>query len=275
MPELPEVQNVVNNLHEQLVGLRIVEVDSYYDKLFEKGSYPLSRLCGQTLNGFMRRGKYIVIQLDDCQWITHLRMEGRFYIYPQRTDPSKHTQLRFSLEDGRDVHFVDTRKFGRMMLCADAAVYFQQKMVGLEPFSEELNKEWLHDHLARHRLPIKSALLDQHIICGIGNIYADEILFALKLHPLTLCNQLTLGKCGQLIQVTREILSQAIAQGGTTVRSFESSHHITGLFQVELKAYGRAGQPCPRCLTPLKRLVIGGRSSVYCPHCQRRRGSVK
>lgn len=271
MPELPEVQTVVNTLEQLIVGKTIASVEVYYQPVLEKNSpYSFDMIINQSVNQLRRRGKYIIIQCGAYYLITHLRMEGKFFVYPDQTTRDKHTHCVIRFKDGSECHFNDTRKFGRMAVITDIDQYFIQKKLGLEPFSDEFTSPWLYEHLHRHKKSIKGCLLDQSIIAGIGNIYADEILFETKIHPLILSNKISKAQAQKLRDATQVILAQAIKQGGTTIRSFTSSHHVTGLFQIQLHAYGRINQPCVRCGTAMHRIRVAGRYSTFCPNCQRR-----
>lgn len=271
MPELPEVQTVVNTLHDNVVGQRIDEINLIYPKLVESGSLALDSIIGQTIHDITRRGKYIVFHLDNCFLVSHLRMEGRYYISSDKLPFNKHSHCLFHLSNGQTIQYLDTRKFGRLSVTDDIDTYFLRKGLGLEPFDSQVSGTWLYEHLQKYNKAIKACLLDQSIITGLGNIYADEVLFKTKIHPETSPKMITKKQCQLLIDSIQSTLKDAIAQGGTTFRSFESSQHVTGLFQINLVAYGKAGIPCPRCQTVMERIVVAGRGSTYCPHCQKKK----
>ncbi len=272
MPELPEVQTVVDTLQQLVVGKQITSIALYYERLLESTSQKeLETLTGQTIQEISRRGKYLIFQCSADCFIAHLRMEGKFIYYPSNHRPAIHTHAVFGFSDGSELHFNDTRKFGRIGVYSSSALYFEAKGLGIEPFSPDFSGEELFQRFARYHKPIKTTLLDQHCIAGIGNIYADEVLFDCRIHPLTPANQLSRQQCHELAASIVAILSRAIERGGTTIRSFESSHHVNGLFQIELNAYGRAGLACHRCQHKLERMKISGRYATYCPHCQKRR----
>lgn len=270
MPELPEVETVVRTLEHQLLQSQIQSVLWQAPHLFVQGYSP-QVLVGEHLRQFARRGKYLVLTTDHYRWVIHLRMEGRFAIHTHAPQRGRHDHFIVSFEDGRQLWFQDVRKFGTMEILDLHDDYFARHPLGPEPFDPQLTAEGLRLRLKKHRMPLKTALMDQKILAGLGNIYADEVLFLSGIHPLKRSDTLSRAQSERLLKAIREVLTQAIAMGGSTVRSFRSEGHVSGLFQQQLHVYGRQGQVCHRCGQELVRLVIGGRSSVYCPHCQTRR----
>lgn len=206
-------------------------------------------------------------------WITHLRMEGKFYVQ-QKEDPiDKHTHVLFALEDGKELRYHDTRKFGRMYLYEkrEDRNYPCLQNTGLDAFDERLDAAYLYQRLHHKKQGLKAALLDQSIVAGIGNIYADEICFAMKLHPETRTHRLRKKDTEELLYQIRRILSGAIRAGGTTIRSYTSSLGVDGRFQLKLKVHGKKGEKCPTCQGEIKKIVAAGRGTYYCPACQRKR----
>lgn len=270
MPELPEVETIVRTLEKSLYGDTILSVDLRYDLILEEQSvYPLEALIGATFINFSRRGKYLIFGFDNgLHWVVHLRMEGKYYLYDNPTPPTKHTHLLLKT-NYREIHYLDTRKFSRMAVVSDLDAYLATKKLGYEPFDSELTAQYFFDKVHRSTRVIKNILLDQSIITGLGNIYADEVLYDIAMHPLVKGTQITLEDSRNIVESSKRILEKAIEQGGTTIRSYTSSLGVTGLFQVSLKAYGQEGNPCSKCQTIMKRMVISGRSSVYCPVCQK------
>lgn len=272
MPELPEVETVVRTLEHLIQGRQIVKTRILYSKIVEAEP---ELFCQTLLNhhflNFSRRGKYLLFEMEDLTLIAHLRMEGKFYLKKQGEDYDKHTHLQFDLDDGTRLDYHDTRKFGRMEIVMGKLDLKHFKNLGPEPFWPEFNPEYVRGQFEHCRTALKTKLLDQSFVAGIGNIYADEICYALRLHPLTPVNQISKIKRNELPETVRRILRKAIEAGGSTVRSYTSSLGVTGLFQLELEAYGRENEPCRRCNTALKRIVIGQRSSCFCPKCQRKR----
>jgi len=268
MPELPEVETVVRILSSQIINQTIQDVIIRWDKTVEHKDIFLKEVIGQTILSITRRGKYICVNLNRGVILIHLRMEGKFYIRDKNDLPFKHTHVILKL-DTYNLEFNDTRKFGRMMYTEDANSYLNTKL-GLEPFDENLTVEYLRNKSKNRKVALKTFLLDQSVIAGIGNIYSDEICFKMLRNPHTSVAKLSKKDWSNCIQITREILHSAIEAGGTSVRSYTSSLGVTGLFQLNILVYGRANQPCHNCQTKLVRSVIGQRSSVYCPNCQKR-----
>lgn len=272
MPELPEVETVVRTLEHLIQGRQITAVKALYPKIISgQEECFIERLQNQHFNQFLRRGKYLIFQMDDCYLVAHLRMEGKFYLRKKEEPWDKHTHLLFYLTDGSRLDYHDTRKFGRMELLELTSDLDQFKGLGPEPFSEAFNEVYIKEKVKNRNTPLKSMLMDQHFVAGIGNIYADEICFAMGLHPLTPVKRLTKPKRQQLIDVTCAILKKAIEAGGSTIRSYTSSLGVTGLFQLQIEVYGQENKPCPRCGTPIKKIKVAQRGSCFCPHCQRRR----
>ena len=198
---------------------------------------------------------------DQAQWIVHLGMTGRMLVCPPDSEVEKHTHAIARLASGRELRFVDPRRFGRLSV----AHGFQAS--GLEPLEVELDKfvELFHGR----KTPIKSALLNQGLLSGVGNIYADESLFRAGIRPRRRASSLTKEDLRRLYLAVREVLKEAIAAGGSSVSDYVDADGEEGFFQLEHRVYGREGEPCLVCKTPVKRIVIAGRSSHYCPHCQR------
>lgn len=268
MPELPEVETVVRILQSQILNQRINRVSLYWEKTIENSTYFIQEVVGQSIHNVTRRGKYIQIQLDRGTVLVHLRMEGKFYIKDVNDEPFKHTHVILHL-DAYNLEFNDTRKFGRMIYKEDAETYLNQKL-GLEPFDEALDEKYLRFKSKNRKVALKTFLLDQSVIAGIGNIYSDEICFMMKRNPNVSVSKLTKKDWENCIFYTRFILQAAIDEGGTSVRSYTSSLGVTGLFQLKIHVYGRSNKPCDNCQTTLIRCIIGQRSSVYCPKCQKR-----
>jgi len=268
MPELPEVETVVRILKSQIVGQSIRDVTLLWTKTIENYEFFIHEVIDQRINSITRRGKYIMINLDRGSILVHLRMEGKFYIKNENEPIFKHTHVILHL-DLCKLEFNDTRKFGRMLYTEDPMDYLNQKL-GLEPFDNKLDVNYLKSKSRNRKIALKTFLLDQSVIAGIGNIYSDEICFMMKKHPNCSIQKLTKKDWTNCIHSTQVILSLAIEAGGSSVRSYTSSLGVTGLFQLNIHVYGRSNKPCHICETPLIKTVIGQRSSVYCPNCQKR-----
>lgn len=272
MPEKPEVITVVNSLKNRILGKKITDCYVYWDNII---AYPISaefrnRIIGERINDITTRGKWIVLTLDKDSLLIHLRMEGKFMFRKKGDDISKHEHVEFILDDSESFRFHDVRKFGKMYLIPSEDIYDVKPLcdLGLEYYDSALMKEYLYEKISKKRLPIKTVLLDQSIICGIGNIYDDEILFRSGISPLRKACDVTLEECDDIIKNTKIVLEKAINLGGTTIKSFTSSEGVHGLFQNELLVHGKGGQKCPICLSTLEKIKVGGRGTHYCPKCQ-------
>ena len=266
MPELPEVETVVRTLKSQIIGERIRSVQVFWPKTVYESETFSTDLTDKRIMDITRRGKYLIFILDQGFMSVHLRMEGRFFLTPLDEEPKKHTHVVFTLSD-RKLEFNDTRKFGRLRYSLDDPT--KEMSLGYEPFDERLTPQHCRSLAKKRSVPLKTFLLDQSMIAGIGNIYADEICFLSRLSPLKKVNTLSLKQWQEVIGIMRMVLSEAILAGGATVRTYTASLGITGRFQSSLRVYGRGSQACLSCAGPLKRVKIGQRTSVYCPHCQK------
>lgn len=270
MPELPEVETVKETLKKIVLNDTILEVIVRWDNIIE---YPKveefkNQIKNQKINDIKRRGKWLMFYLDDYILLSHLRMEGRYFI--KNDEPySKHEHVIFKLKSNRTLRYIDTRKFGKMHLIKKEEIFDKEplKSLGLEPWDEALTKDYLKDKYKNKRLPIKTVLLDQSILVGNGNIYADEVLFLSKINPLKKASELKNKELENIIKNTKEVLENAIKLGGTTIRSFESSEGVHGLFQNELYVHGI--KTCKNCNSDIKVEKVGGRSTYYCPKCQK------
>ena len=268
MPELPEVETVKNTLKKQVVGKRIVSVDILYNMIEKPDLETFKKLVvGQSIIDIKRRGKFLMFELNDYYLLSHLRMEGKFFI---DGDITKHDHVIFHFNDGI-LKYNDTRKFGRMYLIEKDKVYKEKPLasLGLEPWDNNLNSSYLLNKYKNKRLPIKSILLDQSIITGIGNIYADEILFKCKINPLKKGCEITSDECDNIIKYTKEILESAIKMGGTTIKSYESSRGVHGKFQNNLLVHNHENESCPNCKSKIIKIKVNGRGTYYCKECQK------
>ncbi len=273
MPEKPEVITVVKSLKPRLIGKTITNCNVYWDNII---AYPTvdefrKKIIKQKINDIKTRGKFIVVILDDYSLLIHLRMEGKFMFREKNDEVTKHEHVEFILDDSISFRYHDVRKFGKMYLIDKDKVNLVKPLseLGLEYDDNNLTKEYLIDKFKNKKLPIKSILLDQSIITGIGNIYADEILFMSGINPLRKACDITIDECDKIIKNTREVLEAAIEAGGTTIKSFTSSEGVHGLFQHSLKCHGRSGEPCSNCGEILVKIKVGGRGTTYCKKCQK------
>lgn len=267
MPELPEVETVKETLKKEILNRKVKDVIVYYENII---ATPLDEfkknIKGQTINDIERRGKFLMFVLDDYYLLSHLRMEGRYYI--RDGEKLKHEHVRFILDD-KNLCYIDTRKFGRMYLLPKDDAFNMKPLneLGLEPWDSKLTINYLKSKYKNKKLPIKTVLLDQSIITGIGNIYDDEILFMSKINPYTKACDLKDKDLNNIIVNTKIVLEKAIKLGGTTIRSYESSEGVHGRFQNELLVHGK--DICPNCGTKLEKEHINGRGTYYCKKCQK------
>ncbi len=276
MPEAPEVQTVLSTLETQLKDVMIIDGMIYYPSLIENADVSsfLQQIKGQSFRQFFRIGKYLGFTLDDYDWIVHLRMEGKFYLYTTLPQDMKHIHAVFSLNNGQYLCYHDTRKFGRMALypkVEEKETLPSFKNVGWDCLDPRMTSLYFYQRIHTSHRALKMALLDQSIMAGIGNIYADEICFASGLDPRTKCYRISKKDCETILYHTRRIIQGAITYGGTTIRSYTSSLGITGRFQLHLKVHQRKGQPCLICQTPIIKTQVGKRGTYICPHCQKRK----
>ncbi len=267
MPELPEVETVVTTLRNQIVGEKINKVELFWPKTVYESCSFISDVTNQRILNITRRGKYLIFTLEQGYMSVHLRMEGRFFLTPLEDEPKKHTHVLFYLSD-RKLEFNDTRKFGRIKYSLENPETLLNHL-GYEPFDGALTPRYLRQLAKKRTIALKTFLLDQSVIAGIGNIYADEICFQAQRSPLKKVNTLTLRQWQEVIDITRIVLREAILAGGSTVRSYTASLGISGRFQSKLRVYGRGNQACLTCGSSLKSVKIGQRTSVYCPTCQK------
>jgi formamidopyrimidine-DNA glycosylase len=275
MPELPEVETIRQTLKLHVVGRTIAKIDLYYDKII-KGISPaefVRKLIGQTIRDMQRYGKYLFFVFDDETLVSHLRMEGKYFLKPAADQIEKHEHIVFTFTDGTTMRYHDTRKFGTMELMAKGCERSSKSLchLGLEPFDEGFTVSYLQGSIKKSIIPVKSLLLDQTVVCGLGNIYVNEVLFLCRLHPETRACDLRETDLAGIIDASRTVLKKAIELGGTTIRTYYSSLGVTGMFQNELHVHDRKGEPCPVCQTPIAKIQVGGRGTYFCPNCQKRR----
>ncbi|HSJ52330.1 MAG TPA: bifunctional DNA-formamidopyrimidine glycosylase/DNA-(apurinic or apyrimidinic site) lyase [Anaerolineae bacterium] len=274
MPELPEVETVARSLREPLGGRTIVDVTVHWPRTVnlargqEGGDEFRRRLVGRRVTSVGRRGKYVVIGLDEGYLLVHLKMSGRLQVVPRSQPADKHVQVLFDLDDGQQWRFREVRNFGRIYL-----VDLPDRVtaaLGPEPLAADLTLAEFRRLLSRRSGRLKSLLLNQAFLAGLGNIYADEALFRAGLHPLRRAASLSAEEQERLYRSVREVLEEAIADQGTTLSDggYVDAEGQEGRHQERLAVYHRAGEPCPRCQAPIERTIIGGRSSHFCPRCQ-------
>ncbi|MEQ2526978.1 DNA-formamidopyrimidine glycosylase [Robertmurraya yapensis] len=278
MPELPEVETVRRTLVELVSGKTIERVTVTWPKIIKK---PVEveqfkdALVGQVIEEISRRGKFLIFYTTDFALVSHLRMEGRYGLYTPEEEIDKHTHVIFYFTDGTQLRYRDVRKFGTMHLFkkGEELAELPLSQLGPEPFSEEFTVARMERMLAQTNRSIKTVLLDQKLVVGLGNIYVDEALFKAGIHPERSASSLTKKEMKILHHEIIQTLTEAVAKGGSTVRSYVNSQGEIGMFQLELFVYGRNGKACKTCSSELERIVVGGRGTVFCPKCQKRKKS--
>jgi formamidopyrimidine-DNA glycosylase len=273
MPELPEVETVRRALALELPGRRIVAVGGRSTAM--RRPLDVERLAavatGRRFLEPRRRGKYLLLDLDpQGSLLAHLGMSGRVQLVDASSPSHNHTHLRLDLEGGRQLRFVDPRRFGFVDWLDPGAERSDPSLaaLGVEPLDPGLAKI-LPPLLHVRRAPVKSLLLDQRVVAGVGNIYAVEALWRAGIHPRRAGSRTSLARLSDLARAVQEVLADAISQGGTTLRDFAGPDGEVGYFAVKLNVYGRQGEPCKKCRTNIRSEVIGGRTTAWCPNCQR------
>lgn len=273
MPELPEVETVCRRLRPFVSGKTIQSVDVYDDKVIrgQEADVWKQQLIGERILDVERRGKFILFKLEHGYLVSHLRMEGKFFPHERQVEPVKHTHVVFTFTDQSTLHYNDVRKFGTMELRTNEAVHSTPplSLLAFEPFDERVTSDSLHQRLRKLKSrAIKTALLDQSIFVGLGNIYVDETLFRAGIHPTRTAASLSLPEVERVRTEAVAVLAEAIERGGSTIRSYTNPDGATGTFQDRLYVYGQTGEPCQRCGHPIEKMKLGGRGTHYCPHCQ-------
>jgi formamidopyrimidine-DNA glycosylase len=278
LPELPEVETTARGLRGLLVGRRVTAVGGVdWPRMLPNASEDrlAQVLVGTTVTAVDRRGKYLNIHLDNGALLTlHRKMSGNLIVQGSEDPMPKHTHLTVRFDNDRELRFVDPRKFGRVHLfesLPEALAFFDDRL-GPEPL-EDLTATRLKELLGRRRGRIKSLLLDQAFLAGVGNLYADEALWESRIHPLRPSDSLTGQEIARLAAAIGDVLTKAIERRGTSFSDYLDAEGNLGDNQNYLKAYGREGLPCERCGSPIRRIVIGARSSHYCIRCQPAKGS--
>jgi formamidopyrimidine-DNA glycosylase len=278
LPELPEVETVRRGLADRLNSFEIKEIEVCRARaIASPGGVDqfVAGLTGATVGAWSRRGKYLMAQLEPNRgsWGVHLRMTGQFQWHAKPAPPCNHTRVRFWNQSNEELRFVDVRSFGEMWWVPEGddldTVMTGLKRLGPEPFSDAFTGAYLKQRLKGSTRPIKTALLDQSLVAGVGNIYADESLFAARIPPLTASGKLSIEQLVRLRDELINVLNISIGVGGTTFSDFRDLEGVNGNYGGQSWVYRRSGQPCRRCGTPISREKLSGRSTHWCPTCQR------
>lgn len=273
MPELPEVETVRRGLEKLILGKKIASLDIRYPKMIKTDLDQFQKeVPGQVVESMGRRGKYLIFYLTDKVLISHLRMEGKYFYYPDQVPERKHAHVLIHFEDGGTLVYEDVRKFGTMELLAPELLeaYFLSKKLGPEPTEQDFDLQVFQAALSKSKKPIKSHLLDQTLVAGLGNIYVDEVLWRAQVHPAKPSQTLTAGEATVIHDQTIAVLGQAVEKGGSTIRTYTNAFGKDGTMQDFHQVYDKTGQECSRCGTVIEKIQLGGRGTHFCPNCQRR-----
>lgn len=275
MPELPEVETYVRDLTPLLHNRTVTAVEVFWPRIIAAPTVAefTQAMVGQRFTSFGRRGKYMLLGLASGDTlIIHLRMTGHVTVYDEPIAPDKHTHVLFGLADGGQIHYQDSRKFGRLWLVANTTAVLHK--LGEEPFAAAFDVAYLAAKLAGRTSPIKALLLDQAVVAGVGNIYADETLFRAGIHPTRPGNSLRQNELTRLHEAIQSVLGQAIdhhgsSLGHSSIQNYARPGGEAGQFQGEHKVFQRTGKPCLHCGQPIERIIVTQRSTHFCPTCQR------
>ena len=272
MPELPEVETVRQTLRRNILGKQVSGITVLYERMIVGSSVEdfKEKLIGKTLIEIGRLGKYLFFEFsDDIYLISHLRMEGKYFIKPISDEVVKHEHVLFEFTDGVSLRYADVRKFGTMELKTKEELFTTHPLKDLGTEANMLTPEYLKEKMVNKHRDLKAFLLDQSMIAGIGNIYADEICFMANLHPKQDIYYLEETDYINIANAAKEVINNAIKAGGTTIRSYTSSLGVTGLFQLQLNVHTKANTPCPKCATTIIKTRVAGRGTYLCSNCQK------
>jgi len=271
MPELPEVETTRRGIEPHLLQRSVASLTVRDRRL----RWPVpdgleTVLPGQTVHAVERRAKYLLLRLDAGTLILHLGMSGSLRVLPAATPALKHDHVDLVLNDGQCLRLRDPRRFGALLWCTgEAATHHLLEHLGPEPLGADFDGAWLWTAAQGRMTAVKNLIMDSRVVVGVGNIYASESLFLAGIHPQRPCNRISARRYERLAQTIRQVLNDAIAQGGTTLRDFSREDGSPGYFALALRVYGKTGEPCPVCGSPIRQKRIGQRSSFYCGRCQR------
>lgn len=275
MPELPEVETIRRTLKELVLNKKITDIEVFWGKIIKHPDdieHFKQIVIGQTIRDVKRKGKFLIFELDTEMLVSHLRMEGKYFINQTGMERDKHTHVIFNFSDGSSLNYNDVRKFGTMHVFSKEN-YLKVKplnQLGPDPFEDDFSIDYLKEKLSKTTRYIKAALLDQTIIAGLGNIYVDEVLFKAKIHPEKRANTLTEEQIELISKYSYEVLKAAVKQGGTTIRSYVNGEGEMGLFQQELYVYGQENEVCKVCGDTIEKFKSSGRGTHVCLTCQKK-----
>ncbi|ENY68565.1 Foramidopyrimidine-DNA glycosylase [Metamycoplasma auris 15026] len=273
MPELPEVKVVIKNLKEAILFKKIKKIEIFKEKLFKEYSPKefQDRLHDATIIDITNIGKFIIFHFDnDAILLSHLRMEGKYRFFEKETEPNKHVMVKFVFYDGSELHYLDTRMFGTMHLRNKDNYLFLSPLVKMAAEPKDTDIDWLYEQLSTSGSSIKSKLLDQSYVVGLGNIYVDEALFASKVHPLSKAKNIPKEKLEEILKNAQEIMDQSYLMGGSTIHTYESFNGQIGSYQEHLKIHNDKLEWCKVCGDEVEKIKVSGRGTYLCSSCQRR-----
>lgn len=274
MPELPEVETIRKTLEHLVIDKTIQDVTIHWPNIIQHpdDTEQFKQLIqGQTIQRIERRGKFLLFYLDHHVLISHLRMEGKYGVFSKSEPISKHTHVIFELTDKTELRYQDVRKFGTMHVFTIGEEFNRPPLdhLGPEPFEESFTVKYLTEKLRKTNRHIKTALLDQTVVAGLGNIYVDEALFRSSIHPMRRASDLEDDEFEKLHREIIDTLGEAVSQGGTTIRSYVNSQGQIGMFQLKLNVYGREEEACPKCGEAITKMKVGNRGTHICLNCQK------
>jgi formamidopyrimidine-DNA glycosylase len=270
MPELPEVETTRRGLAPHVVGRAVAAVEVREPRLRWPVPHDLAaRLMGRRIDALKRRAKYLLFAAGRDTLLVHLGMSGSLRFLPQAAAHGAHDHVDVHFEGGGCLRFNDPRRFGSFHLTSSPAEHRLLCALGPEPFDPGFGADYLWRSSRGRKVAIKQHLMNGHVVVGVGNIYASEALYRAGIHPLKPAGNIARARFEPLVAAVRDVLSEAIAEGGTTLRNFVGGDGQPGYFRSELAVYGRQGEPCKRCAAPIRRRVIGQRATYYCTRCQR------
>ncbi|WP_419205136.1 bifunctional DNA-formamidopyrimidine glycosylase/DNA-(apurinic or apyrimidinic site) lyase [Photobacterium leiognathi] len=269
MPELPEVEVSRMGISPHVIDQTVKEIIIRNPRLRWPIPEAIKAIEGQVIRGVTRRAKYLLLETDAGYAIVHLGMSGSLRVLPVGTPVEKHDHVDLVLTSGEVLRYNDPRRFGAWLWEEKGVTHPVLEKMGPEPLSDEFNVEYLYEKAQGKRTAIKQFIMDNHVVVGVGNIYANESLFAAGIHPKRAAGKISLVRMTKLVAEIKSVLAFAIQQGGTTLKDFKNADGKPGYFAQELRVYGKAGKPCPKCGKPLSEAKIGQRATVFCVDCQK------
>jgi formamidopyrimidine-DNA glycosylase len=267
MPELPEVETVKRTLELKILNLEIKNVEVYYDNIMPDAK--MINLNGEKIIGLERVGKFLIFKLTNHVIVSHMRMEGRFFLKEDIEPKTKHEHVKITFTNNLSLRYVDTRKFGRLLIKTPDNYLNTPPLSQVAKEPHQIKPNEFYEVLQRRSRAIKSTLLDQQVIAGLGNIYVDETLFMAQVLPTRKSNLITLEETKKILDAASQVLKKATKLGGTTIYTYESSEGVTGRFQNELLVHTKVGEPCPVCGHTIEKIKVGGRGTYVCFKCQK------